>query len=453
MRLTFLGAAKTVTGSKYLIEQGGRKILVDCGLFQGLKKLRQINWRPLDVPAREIDLVLLTHAHIDHSGFLPRLVREGFKGSIYCTEATYDLANILLLDSAHIMVEEARYANKKGFSKHQPALPLFDLYDVERTLQLFKPIKYETELGLDHNLVATFQDAGHILGSSSILLEDKSKGIRIGFSGDLGRPNDPILHPPKHFENLNYLVVESTYGDRTHGVTDPLDELSSLINEAYKNGGSIVIPAFAVGRTQSLLFHIAILKKEGRIPKIPIYLNSPMATRVSDIYCRYSHDHYLSKEQCDEMCDVAEFVRTPEESMALNRKPSPMIIISASGMATGGRVLHHLRRFLPDEKSTILFTGFQAAGTRGAKIVNGAKLVKIYGHEYPVKAKIINMTSMSAHADRDEIIEWLRDSKIQPKKVFVTHGEETAAQALASNIEEVFSWNCVIPELNESFDL
>ncbi|MCB0361275.1 MAG: MBL fold metallo-hydrolase [Bdellovibrionales bacterium] len=453
MKLTFLGAAKTVTGSKYLIEQGGRKILVDCGLFQGLKKLRQRNWNPLDVPANEIDLVLLTHAHIDHSGFLPRLVKDGFKGKIYCTEATCDLAQVLLPDCAHIMEEDARYANKKGFSKHSPALPLFDSRDVERTLNLFKPIKYETELDLNHDLFATFIDAGHILGSSSILVDDKRKGIRIGFSGDLGRPNDPILHPPKHFENLNYLVVESTYGDRSHGTTEPLDDLSSVINEAYEKGGSIIIPAFAVGRTQSLLFHISILKKKGRIPKIPIYLNSPMATRVSDIYCRYSHDHYLSKDQCDDMCDAAEFVRTPDESIALNRKPSPMIIISASGMATGGRVLHHLRRFLPDERSTILFTGFQAAGTRGAKIVGGAKHIKIHGQEWPVNAKIINMNSMSAHADQGEILGWLKDSKINPKKVFVSHGEEVAAQALASEIEKIFSWKCVIPDLNDSYEL
>lgn len=453
MKLTFLGAAKTVTGSKYLIEQGGRKFLVDCGLFQGLKNLRLKNWTPLDVPANEIEFVLLTHAHIDHSGFLPRLVRDGFNGIIYCTEATFDLAKILLPDCAHIMEEEARYANKKGFSKHSPALPLFNSRDVERTLNMFKPIIYKSELNLDHNLFATFIDAGHILGSSSILIDDKREGIRIGFSGDLGRPNDPILHRPKHFENLNYLVVESTYGDRNHGLSDPLDDISKVINDTYERGGTVIIPAFAVGRTQSLLYHFSILKKTGRIPKIPIFLNSPMATSVSDIYCRYSHDHYLSNSLCEDMCSAAQFVRTPEESISLNKKSSPMIIISASGMATGGRVLHHLRRFLPDEKNTILFTGYQAAGTRGAKLVGGAKSIKIHGAEWPVKANIVNLDSMSAHADQGEILTWLKESKINPKKVFVAHGEESAAQVLAEKIEEDFSWKCIIPNLNDGFDL
>ena len=453
MKLKFLGAAKTVTGSKYLIEHEGRNILVDCGLFQGLKKLREKNWNPLPIPAEEIECIVLTHAHIDHSGYIPKLVREGFKGSIFATEATCDLAQILLKDCAHIMEEEAQYANRKGFSKHHPALPLYSSRDAEAALNLFRPVKYDSEINLGMGLIATFQDAGHILGSSSILLCDKRKNVCIGFSGDLGRENDPILHPPKRFSSLNYLVVESTYGDRRHGTTNPTDDLASIVNETCERGGSIIIPAFAVGRTQSLLYYFSILKKEKRIPDIPIYLNSPMATKVSDIYCRYSHDHYLSHSQCHDMCDAAKYVRTSEESIALNRRPSPMIIISASGMATGGRVLHHLRRFLPDERSTVLFTGFQAPGTRGEKLVNGASSIKIHGQEWPVKARVLNIDSMSAHADQKELLDWMQKSQLNPKKVFVAHGEENAARTLSSKIEESMGWDCVIPELNSEFSL
>ncbi len=453
LKIHFLGGASTVTGSKFLLEEKNHRFLIDCGLFQGLKDLRLQNWASFPVDPSSIDFILLTHAHIDHSGYIPCLVKEGFKGKIYCTHATYDLAKIMLRDSAHLMEEDAHYANLKKFSKHTPALPLFDYSDVVKSLALFKPISYNEEIFLGDDFYATFIDAGHILGSASIVLEQKKNGIRIGFSGDLGRKNSPILKKPSFLKNLNYLVLESTYGDRVHPNIDPMDDLEHVIKETVARGGSIVIPAFAVGRAQNLLFYLSKLLEKKRIPNIPIYLNSPMASSASDIYCEHSKNHKLSAKECHDAFSIARFIKGIDESIALNKKPSPMIIISASGMATGGRVLHHLRRFLPDENSTILFTGYLARGTRGHSLMNGAKSVKIHGSQWPVKAKIINLETMSSHADRNEILEWIEDSKISPKKIFVVHGEKESAESLASAIQDRFTFQTVIPEMGESFEL
>ena len=453
MRLTFLGASETVTGSKYLIEHQQRKFLVDCGLFQGLKELRLKNWDSLTIDPDSIDSVLLTHAHIDHSGYLPKLVKDGFNGNIYANQETIDLCRILLTDSAKVMEEDAEYANLTGFSKHSPALPLFTVKDVQTTMGLFKPVKRFTKIDLGKGLHASYMPAGHILGANIIRLNDTSKNIKIGFSGDLGRLNDPIMVAPEHFHDIDYLVMESTYGDRLHDSTDPLVELEITINQTIERNGVVIIPSFAVGRTQSILYYLWQLKSQKRIADIPIYLNSPMGANVSDLYIRYHEDHKLNAKDCKNYFDVAKYIRTGEESIALNKKKPPFIIIAGSGMATGGRVLHHLKRYLPDERATILFVGYQAPGTRGADIVAGKKQIKMHGQMINVNAQVKLIDSLSAHADSAELIKWLRDSGLHPKTVFITHGEPEAASALKNKIESEFHWQCEVPKLNANYDL
>lgn len=444
MNITFLGATETVTGSKYLITLKRNKILVDCGLFQGYKELRLRNWADLPVEPQSIDAVILTHAHIDHSGYLPLLVKNGFTGRVYCTNATKELCQILLPDSGYLQEEEANYANIKGYSKHSPALPLYTLIDAVRALPYLHGCDFGKDYKLFDDLTFQFNRAGHILGAATVLL--KSNGISLLFSGDLGRPHDPIMLPPVVPQRVDYLVLESTYGDRTHEPDDPLDILAKIINKTAKRGGSIIIPAFAVGRAQSILFFIYQLKSNKQIPDLPVFLDSPMAIDATEIFCRYSKEHRLSFDQCLQIYGAVKYIHKVEESQELDVKRMPKIIVSASGMATGGRVLHHIRAYAGDHRNSIIFAGFQAGGTRGDRMVRGESEIKMFGEMVRIKAEIVLLNNLSAHADREEILGWLKQFPAAPRRVFITHGEVNASIALKNNIENMLGWNCVVPK-------
>lgn len=453
MKITFLGGTGTVTGSKYLIESSSLDgpVLVDCGLFQGLKNLRLKNRESLPFDPKKLSAVILTHAHLDHSGYIPLLVKSGFKGPIYCSEATFDLCKILLPDSGHLQEEEAKYVNKRGFSKHHPALPLYTLEEAEQSLSFFSPVKRHKKISISKEFSFELFNAGHILGSCIVRLNDNSTSVV--FSGDLGRTNDLVMKAPEPLPESDYLVVESTYGSRKHEETNPIGLLKEIVEEAWKNKGVIIIPSFAVGRAQTLLYILSELKTKGELPDIPVYLNSPMATNVTGVFCKFQDEHRLSENKCHDTCNVATYVRSPEESKELNTRSGPMVILSASGMATGGRVIHHLKAFVSDPKNIVLFAGFQAAGTRGAAMVGGAEEIKIHGQYFPVKAKVLSLDMLSAHADYTEILHWLKTGKAQPKKVFVTHGEASASDSLRQKIEENLGWNAEVPFLGESKEL
>lgn len=452
MQIEFWGATGTVTGSKYLVTAGPTKILVDCGLFQGYKQLRLRNRAPLPVPPSEIDAVVLTHAHLDHSGYLPLLVKDGFRGKVYCSEATYDLCKILLPDSGHLQEEEAEYANRHGYSKHHPALPLYTEADAKHSLKYFSPVKFGKRFEPGSGLSVEMARAGHILGAAIVTLSDGRTTVT--FSGDLGRSNDPIMVAPALVEKTDYLVVESTYGNRVHDGADPVAILGKTIRETAHRGGVVVIPSFAVGRAQTLLYYIHLLKQSGAIPAVlPVYLNSPMAVNATAIYHKHREDHRLSPAECDAMCRAATIVNSVEESIALNRRRVPMVIIAASGMATGGRVLHHLKAFAPDPRNTILFAGFQAGGTRGASMIAGADAIKIHGEYVPLRAQVAQIASLSAHADSVEILEWLSAFKSPPKRTFIVHGEPDAADTLRKRIEEELRWQCEVPDYLQRVEL
>lgn len=448
MQLTFLGATETVTGSKYLITHGEKKVLIDCGLFQGYKDLRLRNWDKLPVDPQSIDAVILTHAHIDHTGYLPFLVKNGFKGKIFSSHATKALCSILLPDSGHLQEEEAKNANRYGYSKHKPALPLYTEEDARLALTRFEEVDFDNPYPLFDDFSFHFIRAGHIIGSAFVKI--KQANTTILFTGDIGRPHDPVMRAPVTIEEVDYLVTESTYGNRLHDTNDPQPQIGNIINQTIKKGGSIIIPAFAVGRAQSLLFYIYQLKKAGEIPNIPVFLDSPMAINATNILCAHKNDHRLSDEQCKQLCDGATYVNTPDESKKLDVQSMPKIIISASGMAEGGRILYHLKAYAPDPKSTLLFTGFQAAGTRGARIINGEKEIKIHGQFTPVRARVEVITSTSAHADYQELLEWLSKFTKPPKKVFITHGEPEAALSLKNKIAEKLGWDCIIPHYQQT---
>ena len=447
MQISFYGATNTVTGSKYLFEDGEASTLVDCGLFQGFKQLRLRNWQPLPFDPKRVASVVLTHAHIDHSGYLPVLVKHGFSGRIYCSKATKDLCEVMLPDAAYLQEEEARYANKRGFSRHKPALPLYTTEDAERALRQLHAVEFDQPVRLSKASTARFLPAGHILGAAMIMIE--GSGRRVLFSGDLGRPNDPLMRPPTAIKQADVLILELTYGDRRHPSADPEEELDNHLSRAVARGGVVIIPAFAVGRAQILLHLIARLKGRGKLAGVPIYLNSPMAVDVTGIYHTYRSQHRLSVAECEATCRVAEFVNSPEDSKALNEKSGPMIIISASGMATGGRVVHHIKAFAPDPKNLILFSGFQAAGTRGATILSGAETVRVHGADIPIRAEVADLESLSAHADYIEILDWLKSFHQPPKAIYLTHGEPAAADRLRQHIEAAFGWECVVPDYRE----
>jgi metallo-beta-lactamase family protein len=451
MHLTFLGAAGSVTGSKYLLETGSRRIMVDCGLFQGFKELRQRNWEPLTVSPRNIDVVVLTHAHLDHTGYLPLLVRNGFAGKIVCTTGTRDLCKILLPDSGRLQEQDADFANRHGFSSHKPALPLYTEADALKALAQFDGGAYNAPRDLGGEVSATFRNAGHILGAATVAIA--AEGRTILFSGDLGRPNDPVLLPPDPVAEADYLLVESTYGDRKHDTSDPQTVLADIINRTVKRGGTIVIPAFAVGRVQTVLFYLHRLKVADAIPDVPIFLDSPMAIDATEMLLAHCGEHRLTAEQCREMHGVARQTRSVDESKAIDRSRVPAIIVSSSGMATGGRVLHHLAVFAPDPNSTVLFTGYQAGGTRGALMVAGAKQMKMHGGMVPVRAEVLNLGMLSAHADADEIIAWLKNFKRPPRQTFVIHGEASGSDALRQRIGDELKWQARVPSYREEVEL
>lgn len=443
MKIQFLGAVQTVTGSKYLIQNNQLNILIDCGLFQGYKELRLRNWASLPIDPQKIDYVLLTHAHIDHSGYIPLLIKNGFRGKVLCTAATKELCSILLPDSGHLHEEDARYANKKGYSKHHPALPLYTQKDAEDSLDYFQVVSFEERIQLAKNLYATFYYGGHILGASFIRLEQEGNSIL--FSGDLGRQNDPLMFAPKEPPYADYFVIESTYGNRIHDKNDPQIQLKAIINHTANRGGSIIIPSFAVGRTQSLLYFLHRLKSDNEIPDIPVFVDSPMATNATSIFSRFSEQNRLTKEQTKAVCDVAQYINSVDESIALDNTKYPIIIISASGMATGGRIVHHIRHFAPHSNNTIVFSGYQVGGTRGDRMIRGEREIKMFGEMVPIRAEIAQIDNISAHADSVDMLNWLSNLKKAPRKLFITHGEKEASLALKSQIEQRFHWNCEIP--------
>lgn len=443
MDLTFLGGVGTVTGSKYLLETGHKKILIDCGLFQGTKELRNRNWTPLPLDPKTIDAVCITHAHIDHTGYIPLLIKNGFKGPIYATHATIDLCKILLPDSGYLQEEDARRANKYGYTKHDPALPLYTKDDAVHALNAFKAVDFGNPVNIFDDFQATWHRAGHILGAAFI--HCAHQGTRILFSGDIGRLADPIMKPPVTIESTDYLVIESTYGNRQHEVSHPAEKMVDVIQRTIKRGGTILIPAFAVGRAQSILYYLSQIMQAKKIPELPVYLDSPMAIDATDIMYRHQHEHHLSAQECRLMHQIAKYVNTPDESKAIALETGPKIILAASGMATGGRVLHHLKTFAPDARNTILFTGYQAPGTRGAMMMDGHHTIKIHGEIIPIKAEITSIPELSAHADYREILTWMKGFQHPPRKVFITHGNPNASLSLKNYVEEQFHWPCTIP--------
>jgi metallo-beta-lactamase family protein len=450
MKLTFLGAAGTVTGSKYLVEAGGSRILVDCGLFQGYKNLRLLNWQPLPINPKDIDAVVLTHAHLDHSGALPLLVLEGYRGPVYATRATTELCGLLLPDSGHLQEADANFANRHKSSKHDPALPLYTEEDALRTLKLFKPLDFDEPLTLGP-LQLRLRGAGHILGASSVELRHGDRSLLM--SGDIGRPDDLMMKPPVPIEHADTLVIESTYGDRTHDEGDHAGELADVIRRTAARGGKVIVPAFAVGRAQALLYQIWLLKKAKQIPDLPVFLDSPMAIDTTAIYPRHANEHRLSAEDCQHMGSVARFCRTSDQSRELNQLTYPAIIISASGMATGGRILHHLMNHLGDHRSSVVFAGFQAGGTRGARLVAGERSIRIFGQDVAVNAEIVSLPGMSAHADAGQIMDWLRTVKRPPQHVYITHGEHDAADALRRRIQQELGWHASVPIMGDSVEV
>lgn len=451
MKITFLGATEEVTGSKYLVEHDNVKILVDCGLFQGSKELKKRNWDQFPIDPKSIDALVITHAHIDHTGYIPVLVKRGFRGKIYCSNATFALCSIMLLDCGLLQEEDAKRANKHHYSSHVPALPLYTLDDAKHALTLFHAIEYDLAVHFGKSLSITLIRSGHILGSSFVVVSDGVK--KLTFSGDLGRPQDLMLKPPPPIEYTDYLVIESTYGDRVHSEEDPIRSLGEVVRAAVAKGGNVIIPAFAVGRTQTVLYGLYMLKQNKLIPNVPIVLDSPMAISVSDLFCKFKDEHTIVSDMCEDIFADVIYTRTVEESKRIHHQTQPMIIIAGSGMADGGRVVHHVKYYISDQKNTILFIGFQAVGTLGRMLLEGKKEIKIHGEMYPVAAAIKKINALSAHADNHEIIDWLSHFENRPQKVFVTHGELRAAQALKKSIEERFGWSVVIPKYLESFEI
>jgi metallo-beta-lactamase family protein len=457
--ITFHGAAQTVTGSKFLLETNGARVLVDCGLFQGLKELRLKNWSapPLDLPS--LDAVVLTHAHLDHTGYLPRIVKEGFNRRVYCTSATAQLAEIIMLDSAHCQEQDAEYANRKGFSKHKPALPLYDGRDALRAVKLLHEVPRDEWFTPAEPIWMRFHDAGHLLGSSMIEVElrDQNPPLRILFSGDVGRYDGPLYHDPTPPPVCDYLVCESTYGNRDHPSRDILESLHKVTTRAIQRGGVMLVSSFAVGRAQQLIYLLQVLKSQGRIPDMPIYLDSPMSCNATAIYREHREDHDLSEGELDDAHPVlagprVHLCRTTDESKALNGLTGPAVIIASSGMMTGGRIIHHLKQRLPDKRNTIALGGYMAVGTRGRRLQDGAKWIRIHGQDVPVHAAVEKIPGLSGHADRTDLLHWLGPLP-KPRRVFLVHGEPDSAAALSETLRAERDWSVHIPKLGETQEL
>jgi len=461
-KITFLGAARTVTGSKYLVEAEGKKLLVDCGLFEGSKELKQRNWDKLPIDPASIDWVLLTHAHIDHTGYLPRLVRDGFRGPIYSNAATHELCALLLPDSAHLQEEDAQYAARKGYSAHKPPLPLYTVAEAKAALDRFRVIARAQPFAISSQFSVLPHDAGHILGSSwlELTITENGKQTLVVFSGDVGRYDQPILKDPESPTRADFLLCESTYGDRDHPTGSVEDELAEIVNRTAKRGGSVVIPAFAVGRTQMLMYYLRKLEEKQRIPHLPVYVDSPMAINVTGLYMSHHEDHDAEFNALENTgshdplnCHEVHMTRTVEESKEINDVTSPCIIISASGMITGGRIKHHLAHRLPDSRSTVLLVGYQAEGSGGRALLDGAKYLRIHHEQIPVRAEIVEIGQLSAHAGRSELLRWLSGIKEKPRQTFLVHGEPPAQESLRAAIVEQYRWPVTIPDYLQSIDL
>ena len=448
MQVTFLGAAETVTGSRFVVESGGRRVLVDCGLFQGVKRLREMNWAPFPVDPSTIDAVLLTHAHIDHSGYLPGFVRDGFEGRVWCSHSTLSLARILLPDSAYLQEEEARFANKRRSSRHHPALPLFTQDDAQVALERFTPVDFDTDIEPAPGITARFGRAGHILGASWVRVDDGRRSVL--FSGDLGRDDDLLMTPPSPPPAADHVVIESTYGDRRHPHEDATARLEQIVTTTIERRGIVLIPVFAVGRAQTILHILATLRREGRIPSVPVYLNSPMAINATELFLDAPREHRLTDAQLRELGRDVEFVRDVEASKELTRRDDPMIILSASGMITGGRVLHHLVQVAPERRNTIVLAGYQATGTRGESIANGASTVRVFGEDVPIRAHVERIDSLSAHADADGLLAWLAAAPSPPSAVSVVHGEAGAADTLRRRISHELDLPASVPAIGDT---
>jgi metallo-beta-lactamase family protein len=457
MKISFLGAARTVTGSRFLLELERRKILIDCGLFQGLPQWKQYNWTEFPIEPSSISCMILTHAHIDHSGFIPRFVQMGFRGEIYCTPATAELLDLLLPDSGHLQEEDAAYANLKKYSRHDPALPLYTEDQARESLQFLRPVDFYKEIGFGPDFSFTLLRAGHILGSAMVQIHSADRSIV--FTGDVGRPAQFITKSPDNLKNPNYLILESTYGNRLHQRIDVKQALTEIILKTTERGGVVLVPAFAVGRTQELLFILRILEETKKIPGLPVFIDSPMAIHALPIYSRHQIDFtkelsaLAEKDDTPFICDHIQVMKTVQDSMKLNDIHYPAIIISSSGMATGGRILHHLKHKIGDPRNTVLFIGFQAEGTKGRMLVDGAQEIRIHKQIYPVRARIEYMDALSCHADYEEILQWLTSIEERPVRTFLVHGEEAAGESLATKITERFGWDVHRPEYRESVEL
>lgn len=460
VRAKFLGAAGSVTGSRHYLEIDEFKVLVDCGLFQGLKELRLLNWEPFPVDPAEIDAIVISHAHIDHTGFLPKLVKEGFDGPIYCTEATKELMKLLLLDSAKLQEEEVRWARKKGFSKHDDPKALYDTDDAAKVFQLIKVTAYDGELNIYPKVAVKFRNAGHILGASTVELtiQGDRQTKKIVYSGDLGRSEDPMLFAPEPVFDADILFIESTYGDRENQIDHPMEEFADVINRALERPGCLLIPAFSVGRTQLLMYYLKTLIKKRAIPNIPVYVDSPMAISVTELHKQFFDYHKLDHFDLANHHSVFDFEniqykRSQEESVELNLIKKDAIIISASGMLSGGRIVHHLYNRLQNENDTLLFVGYQAEGTRGRKILDGADTMKMFGYDIPVVCHVEKIEGLSAHADRSELLNWLSHFRKHPKNTFVVHGEPQTCKAFAKTIKHEFGWNVTVPNYLDTVEL
>ncbi|MDE2293748.1 MAG: MBL fold metallo-hydrolase [Elusimicrobia bacterium] len=456
--LQFLGAARTVTGSRYLLRAAGREALVDCGLFQGLKELRERNWAPMPLAPGTLDGLLLTHAHVDHSGGLPRLVRQGYKGPVYCTPATRELLRLLLPDSGHLQEEQARFANKRGFTKHKPALPLYTAEDGERALLQLEAVDYGRPFTLAPGLEAVFHPTGHILGAA--FAELRFEGRRVVFSGDLGGYGHAVMRGPDPLpDGLDAVLVESTYGGRRQDHRPIEDQLADALGPALERSGVVVIPAFAIGRTTIVLYHLRRLQDAGRLPDVPVYVDSPMATDAVLLYCKFGREHNLradlleSSKDCPIRARTTHLVHRAEDSKALNEVRGPAVIISASGMATAGRVVHHLAQRLPGPDNLVLLVGYQAAGTRGRDLLSGAKSVRIHGEDVPVRAEVKAVNGLSAHGDADDIMRWLGSAKERPKRVFLVHGEDEGLSAMAARVDKELRVPREVPDYLSTYEL